>query len=214
MLKRFVLPFVLSALALIVAIGILPQGNVALAQIEVTTPVITGPTTLVPLSSNVFTASGFASTTQVEILINGVRMARGLTNGSGLYTATIATPRSLAFGTTTVLGRDANLIQDSYVADVEPAILATITSGSPGTPFRVNGYAFSVQETYVMTFTEAITTAGNCVEPSATVSETLGTGTTTLVGSFQDDTEVPDVPDDTYYVVAYGATSQTCAVLQ
>jgi hypothetical protein len=157
--------------------------------------------------------TGFVSGEQVELLINDIRLAWGRADAGGQYTDTVKIPARIPFGDVTVKAKGKGTNEGSYTAALNPGLSPSTDQGGVGTPLIVYGHAFSVTEVYTVTFVDAYNVGEpDCIDAGATVSETLGTGTTTSVGSFKLDTTVPDVVSGTYYVVAVGENSATCAV--
>jgi hypothetical protein len=215
MFKKLLTTLILALGMITGALWMLPEVQAQPAQqFEVTAAAITGPVTIKPIETHVFTASGFAAGETVEIQLNNVRMARGPANGSGVFTSSIQIPRSILFGNVTVKAKnDNNSANSSYTASLKPALVTSAASGTAGAPLNVSGYGFSNGEVYTVTFTNQVDTLqATCVATTATVTASLGGGTVTKVGSFSLDSTVPSVPPGTYYVVAHGSGSVTCAV--
>lgn len=227
MFKKLIVPVILALSFLIVTILALPQGSPVAAaampdnQIEVTTVSVTGPLGIRPSETTVFTTEGYASGTDVEILIGGVRMARGQANGDGVFTSSIVIPRSLPqddelviTGQTTDRSRSV-----TYTTVLSPDIFTNLDAGSVGTAMNVTGYGFAISETVVMTLTDlastlvATSSESGCAEDLATVEEPLGTAVSSQRGSINTNVEIPDVEDGTYYIVAQGTTSGICAAV-
>jgi len=207
---------VVSVLALVLMLGalaILPQGNVVQAQFEVTSATVTGTTTLLPGTSYSIVASGFTEDEVVEILIDNTRLSRGAANASGVFTGTVKIVSQFVQGTHTLTARnDARTDSASYEVTVNPALIVSATGGAVGTEVPVSGFGFKVGEAYTITFASAIdTTQSDCISTTATVSETVATGTTSSIGTIYETVTVPDVDSGTYYFVAIGGTSAICA---
>ena len=211
-MKKILVTLTLAILLVAGALSLLPQGS-AQAQFEVTEATITVDDPVLPAQEYEIVGGGFQDGELVEFLINGTRLARVASEADGV-TATVKIPTSLPGGTVTFTVRNAaGTTQASDTATLDPGLVVSAASGSAGSRLIVQGFAFAAAEPYTVTFTdEADELQATCVATTATVTESLGTGTTTRLGSFSKDTVVPDVEAGEYNIVAYGGTSGVCAV--
>jgi hypothetical protein len=212
-MKKLVVSVLIAVFLLAGALGLLPRNSQA--QFEVTTIVLSASSaTVLPAQSYVLTATGFAAAEQVEFLINDIRLGRVNASGAGVATSTVRVPTDLPKGTVTFKAKNADGSSiDTQTATLNPGLVVSAASGSAGSEVRVQGFAFSVQETYALTFTnEYSATSPTCVETGSTVSSTLESGTASKIGSFNETVEIPAVAAGTYYIVGRGATSGVCAV--
>ncbi len=179
----------------------------ALADFTVTTPAITssvvGPTsTLVyPTFSHAFTASGFSAALDVEILFNGVRIARGTTNGSGVLVASGTVPVVVS-STYTVTARSvANTnVLGSMTVSLRPTVTVIPISGGPGSPIAIRALGFKAGEVLTPTFEDdAEDCAGDNSLGTPAAASTSGTG------AFN--STVPNVAAGTWYVSVNGSNS-------
>jgi len=217
-MKKLLISLVLAVVLIAGALGVLPQGSEGVlfpqavhAQFTVTTAALSDLTTVLPAQNYAITASGFISGEQVEFLMNGTRLDRLAANSTGEVTATVKIPSQVPGGTVTFTVKNADsTTQASDSATLAPGLVVGSASGSAGAPLKVQGFAFAVSEAYTVTFTNGYTSTGSCVESGSSVSTTLGTGTSSRLGSFSLNTTVPAVVTGTYRIVAKGAGA--CAV--
>jgi len=208
-MKKLLVSLVLAVALIAGVLGLLPQGTQA--QFEVTTAGLTDLTTVLPAQNYVITSTGFISGEQVEFLINNTRLARVAADSSGVSTATVKIPAEIPGGTVTFKVKNADsTTQATDSATLSPGLVVGSASGSAGAPLKVQGFAFAISEAYTVTFTNGYTSTGTCVVAGSSVSTTLGTGTSSRLGSFSLNTTVPAVATGTYRIVAKGAGA--CAV--
>jgi len=211
---KTVLPIVIATLALAGALALLPAPQ-AQAQIQVTETGVTGTLILLPQQYTVLTATDFSANVKVRFLINNVKVGEGTTDGTGQYTETIKVPKELTFGPKEVKALAVNSLDVvTYSASITTMIQFAPTTGGPaGSAISVSGFGFSVFEVVTMTFVDAYDHGeADCIDVGATVSEQLGVLTSNKFGMFKLSSIMPSVPAGTYYVVAVGENSATCAV--
>ncbi|MCP4709974.1 MAG: hypothetical protein GY869_15225 [Planctomycetes bacterium] len=220
-MRQLILVIFLAGLALAgtMLYPVFNQGEVVYArpvqQFEVTTAEVTGPVTLLPQATYLFTATGFDASEIVNIKMAGVRIANGRANGSGVFTANAKIPTGVVQGLVTVEAVDRlNQQIQSYDAILNPAISLSSASGEKGSPLEVDGFAFGASETVTFTFvTTADSGAADCIGAGSPVSTTLGAIRSRLNGNVSLlNISVPSVPPGTYHVVAIGSDSRVCAI--
>lgn len=213
MIKRFLLPVFVAILLVAGVFGLFYRQEVK-ADFTVTSPGIAiSSTTVYPSQNYLMTATGFSPAENVELAINGIRLAYGVANGSGQYTSSVKIPTNIPKGTVTFRAKnDSSQAITTTTGTLNPVLIVSTSRGSAGAAVKVQGFGFSVTEAFTVGFTSNYDAAvSTCFEAGGAVSTTLTTGTTSVVGSFNANATVPNVANGTYYFTGRGASSATCA---
>lgn len=211
MYKRIFLVVLLAVILAVATFGLLPHAKAD--GIVVTSAALTASaSTVYPSQNYVLTATGFVAGEPVEFLASNTRLATGVADGSGQVTATVKIPSEFVKQTLALKARNAGgITQVTTTVTLDPGLVVSVSAGSGGAPLQVQGFAFSAGEAFTATFVTSYTNSGTCILSGSAVSTTLGTGTTSKLGSFSVNAAIPNVPAGQYYVVAVGASSATCA---
>lgn len=168
------------------------SADVTHAQFEVIEPEVTGDQDLVPRAAHEFTVTGYNEGDRIEVTLNGATLARGVADSSGELLVTPTIPTQLAYGEYVVSAKNQEGVEATgYDAQILPKLVVQTASGAPGSKLVINGYGFGSQSTYTVIWSSAY---------SATSGLTLGTGTTSKIGSLFIQTTVPLSDTGTYFI--------------
>ena len=209
------LSFSVLLVLFLVALTAIPLVGISLAEFTVTTPAVSvDDDPMVAGATNTISATGFAATESVLLSVDGVEVAQGTTNGSGIFSSTFTVPKLVDYNATAVLraqNTDGSTVATGSAA-INPGLSVTPPTGASGAAIQVQGYAFAATQGYTITFTDVPDLdATDCISTGAAVEEVLGTGTTSRVGSLLLDTTVPVITAGTYYIVGVDASAGVCA---
>lgn len=198
------IPALCLAVLFLSTLLLLQPANPAAADFTVSSPTVTGTTTIQPLQSYVVTATGFAPGDQVEMLLGSSPLGRKAAGVDGSLTQTVAIPGDLVFGDYAFVARNQAGITASLAISLSPYIQTSVDHGYPGAGFRIEGFGFAASE---------VITA-SLFEDSGCVTETVifGVPRSNRFGTFGMRATLPAVITAGTYYVAASSPSAECVV--